>query len=628
MELFKTEDLDIKRAEGIETQAPQDLQPRKRRKQQLMSYLGTLTSDYLKIIYKFHFGKTTAIKKSDLIDVIAEALTFSAVEEFEAWFFALPELTQKIFHEAAFTDYLPIRNLEKKWAVSLLIKSKDYWRVEWKFNPDFHLEFLPVYSYYECPFTAIPGFLRLVLSLWLVPPPYSQLSACRSEKNDPPNSCPWNNSVLISDIYPLLCDALQGILAGVNEADQEKTLRNGFKKSDLNELRSSTGFLPFGMADNAPDSVDLAARFALCICNNKPKRPKDGHEGIRNLVRNFFDAETQFPKKWNPPDRAFLEYNICIDHLSRTPGYYLDDSKKLPASRKVFYDILLYVAQDGSWFDADKLAEHIRITWKNFSFCDPGLERTLKVKAEAYVIDGSTYTHGYEEFHPEGIMHYYLMARPLFKAYCYIFAALGLLEIVQKTPNLVRHYRKKKYPFSPYDSLSAIRITELGLWCLDLTNKRPPKPSQEYHAIADRELLLVTVQGNSLERRVYLDKIGQRLGEDRWRISPASFIAGCTNTKSISDRIARFKALIDPNPAPHWQQLFQKVTDRAGLFGKSRPDMLVYDLPPNLEILEELLRDPELKQISRRVEGRMLAVASKDQKKFFALLNEHGITHF
>jgi len=363
--------------------------------------------------------------------------------------------------------------------------------------------------------------------------------------------------------------------------------------------------------------------------NFKPRRPKDGQDGIKNLVGAFFSEKSLYPKSWIFPDRAYLEYNICIDHLSRTPGYYLENDEMLPPSRKIFEDILTHVARDGNWFDADKLAEYIRISGKSFSFCDQYMEHQLKVKAETFEFDGLSLTPAYnDEFHPNGIMRYYLLVRPLFKAYCYIFAALGLLEITQEMPPLVSSYRKKQYPFSVYDSLKAIRITELGRWCLGLTDKRPPKPVQEYQAIADRELLLVTVQGNSLERRVYLDKIGQHLGENRWRISPASFISGCINKRQIADRIERFKSLIDPNPAPHWEQLFKKILDRAGLFDAKRSDMLLYDLPENRELQEELLRDPEIKRIVRRVEGRMLAIAARDQAKFYTLLGEHGIAHF
>jgi hypothetical protein len=127
---------------------------------------------------------------------------------------------------------------------------------------------------------------------------------------------------------------------------------------------------------------------------------------------------------------------------------------------------------------------------------------------------------------------------------------------------------------------------------------------------------------------VYLDRIGIKLGEDRWRVSPASFISGCESKKQIEDRIARFKKLIDPAPAPHWLELFDKTISRAGLFGRYRNDVLVYNLGANRKIAEELLRDSELKSIAFRAEGGMLIVPLRNQKKFLALLNEHGIASF
>jgi hypothetical protein len=633
----------------IETHPPKDLPLFKNRKQELVRSLAELTVVYLRDVYKFLFGKPSLAKKAELINEIAEALNFSSEEKFRKWFFSFPVITQRVLYLAAFTDYAPIPFMEMEFGQSLLVKNKQFsWKIVWVFNPDFRLDYLPVYNNYSCPVTVIPAFLRAVLCLWLVPPELSNLSACRfSEppalagepaKTNAAPTAPWNNSFVIADAFPLLCDALQNILHDINEADRARITRNGFKKKDINELRTSTGgFLPFNPGGEfTPDSVDLAARFILCMYNYKPRRPNDGQEGIRNLAQTFFCKESPRSQKYYSMDRAYLEYGICIDHLSRTSGYYLDRDEELPASRKIFHDILLYIAADGNWFDADKLAEHIRITGKDFSFCDRYMEKSLKVKADTFAIypidsnEGPINLHCdyYDEFHPDGIMRFYLLARPLFKAYCYIFATLGILEIVQGAAPLVRSYRKKQYPFSSYDSLKAVRVTEFGRWCLDVTDKRPPKPPHEYHAIADRELFLVTVQGNSLERRLYLDKIGQRLGEDRWRISPASFIAGCANIRHLTERIERFKALIDPKPAPHWERLFQKVLDRAGIFDAHRSDMLVYDLPQNQELLEELLQNTELKHIARRVEGRMLAVAAKDQRKFYALLNEHGIAHF
>jgi hypothetical protein len=378
-----------------------------------------------------------------------------------------------------------------------------------------------------------------------------------------------------------------------------------------------------------PSSIDLAARFMLCMKNFKPVRPKDAYDDIRDMVTAFFSDATLYKKYWEPPDRNHLESTVCIDHLTKSPGYYISNYDGFLPSREIFQEILLEIAKDGRRFDADKLAEHIKVTAKRFIFCGVDFEKTLKIRADLLEINGIPYScENYEDFRAYGILRHHLMVKPLLKAYCYIFAALGLLEITQETPPLALTKGTKQLPISPYDSLKTIRVTKFGLWCLGLASEKPPLPRHEYQAIADKELLLVTVQGNSLERTVYLDRIGVKLGEDRWRVSPASFIAGCESKKQIEDRIARFKKLIDPEPAPHWLELFEKALSRTGLFGRYRNDVLVYDLPKDRKLAEELLLDPELKGIAFRAEGGMLLVPAKNQKKFLALLNEHGIASF
>jgi hypothetical protein len=226
------------------------------------------------------------------------------------------------------------------------------------------------------------------------------------------------------------------------------------------------------------------------------------------------------------------------------------------------------------------------------------------------------------------LLRHELLTKPVFKAYCFVSACLGLLEITLKEPPVRRTYRDKQTPLAIYDSLESVRITEFGLWCLDLVKKQPPRPKREYQAIADKELFLVTVQGKSLERTVFLDKIGEKLGENRWRVSPGSFISGCVSTAQIVDRVDRFKRLIDAAPNPHWLGLFKQALDRAGVFGANRVDALVFTLPEDQALSRELLEDGDLRDIAMRAEGRLLVVPVKNQRKFYDLLARHGIANF
>jgi hypothetical protein len=187
-------------------------------------------------------------------------------------------------------------------------------------------------------------------------------------------------------------------------------------------------------------------------------------------------------------------------------------------------------------------------------------------------------------------------------------------------------------PISVFDGLKTVKITELGRWCLGISSSPPEFKKSKYEAIADSELFLVTVRGRSLERTLFLDSIGEKLGADRWRINPGTFISGCENKAQIEERINKFHALIESNPAPHWESLFDTVRDRADFFNKCVVDAIVYKLPSDdksrRETVSELLADPELRAIAMRAEGGMLVVPRRNEKRFYALLSAHGAAHF
>jgi hypothetical protein len=592
---------------------------------ELVDALNVIHIDGLKSLYSQFFGKLDGLpKKAELVRLIAQALSFSTKMSFCAWFNALPDLTQRLIHVTFYEEYVALKPLEMDLGISIVRKEKQYWQEEWHFFKEHKLSFFPIHLCNDQPCTSLPRFLRLIVEPWF-PSRQVSLDDCLAAQ---PVAPVWDNSSAAPDSLPLVYDALCEQLEVSTLGDMEKNVRKGFGKKECVNLRKATGFAPFPAEMPAPDSVDLVARFVLIMSSFKPKRPDDGQEGIRALVSAFFSETTQYPSLQTPPDRHYLEYSMLLEHFSTT--YLSVNSKEMPSARAVFRDLLHKIAADGRCFDANKLAGFIKRSGKAFCINDFGRDRDLRLNAESITVNELTYSISSHEtaFSPQYTLHFPLLVRPLFKAYCYLFASLGLLEITQMQPALARAHRGSATPISPYDSLATIRVTAFGRWCLGLTEERPVKPAQQYEAIADKELFLVTVKGSSLERTLYLDHIGVKLGEDRWRVSPATFISGCVNQHQIEDRIKRFKALIDPKPAPHWTQLFEKLLSRAGLFDTPRDDVLVYNLPEDRESSEELLRDPALKHIAFRAEGRLLVVPTGKERAFFALLAEHGIAHF
>jgi hypothetical protein len=635
----------------IKTRTPPDLPDRKQRIKDMRQYLIQSNTEDLKKYYPLFFGfKAKNLNKNDLVAELAKASSFDSETAFREWFFKLPVLTQNLLYRLAFDFYVPVQFLEHEFGLSLVrVDSEPYWRKRWVFHSELGLQFLNIYDLYEEAFTVLHYVIRKPLTDWLVPPPELSLENCAvgnaangSADSGGAFNPAWENSIGITLSLPLLYDAMAELFRLMRPPDSPYRCLRGFKKKDLDKLRTSSGLKPFDVpaseakaADLVPDSTDLTARFLLSMHNFSIARPKDSQNAIKTLVSNFFGEKSLYKGYVNPPDRHSLEYNVLFDHVSKTSDYSLKYEGGLPYSRKIFLDTLVFCARDGRAFDADKVSRQIFRTLQNFSFYHNDIARYLKYRADKIITDEQTYTVSrYDEFYPNGGLEYYLLTAPLFKAYCYLFAALGLLEITQQSPPLRRIQNEKKRPLSPYDSLKTFRVTEFGQWCLGLTKKRPEPPKIEYQAIADKELLLVTVQGNSLERSIYLDKIGRRLGSradsgtERWRISPDSFIEGCSDITQIHERVNKFRDLIDPEPAPHWLGLFDKVVNRAGLFDANLDDMLVYPLPAERNLVEELLEDREFRSLVHRAEGGLIVVPEKNWRKLVEVLKKHGIAVF
>ncbi|MDR1636908.1 MAG: hypothetical protein LBR93_06185 [Treponema sp.] len=655
----------MKNIAEIKTRISPNLSNRKQRISELKENLTRLAMEDLRMYYLLFLGeKPKGLNKTSMLSALSIAMAFKDEKTFRDWFFSLPVFTRSLLHRLSFDNYVPVEKLEKEFDLSLAHQSSTYyWEEKWAFHEELGIGFLHIYTQYDKAFVVLPQILRMILIDWLVPPPDFSIESCVFS-GDAAGTV-WDNSGGVIDSLPLLCEALADFFGRMKPPESPFRYIRGFKKNDVEGLRASSAFKPFDVpafpaeaenpkargrpsaglksGDLVPESVDLTARFLLAMKNFSITRPKDAQDEVKKLVSAFFSDKSQYKDYVNPPDRHSLEFNVLFDHISKPSEYSLRYEGELPYSRKIFRDIITFCAKDGGTFDADKVARFIYRSAQYFSFYFNDTERYLKYRANSITVDGTTFSSRYNsDFYPTGVLQYHLLTAPLLKAYCYLFAALGLLEISQAAPPLPRVQNEKQRPLSPYDSLKSFRVTEFGKWCLGLTEKRPERPKAEYQAIADKELFLVTVQGNSLERTVYLNKIGRRLGgqaekgsgaeagfgTDRWRVSPDSFISGCTDKNQIADRVEKFKALIDPAPAPHWLALFEKALNRAGLFDRPLGDMLVYPLPADRSVAEELLRDTELRSLVHRAEGGLLVVPEKNRKKFFTLLNAHGIAVF
>jgi hypothetical protein len=216
-----------------------------------------------------------------------------------------------------------------------------------------------------------------------------------------------------------------------------------------------------------------------------------------------------------------------------------------------------------------------------------------------------------------------MLGLPLFKGYLYLFALLGLVEITEKEPPKPLWYKDKAKIISNYDGLDMIRFTKLGAYCLDLVNTYETVSQNSYEAIADKDLLLVTFRGKSLEHKLFLKQVGIPLGPDRFHLDETSFIQGCSSYREVEARIDRFKDLIEAEPSPRWKEFFKRLKARSELLKKPEIAML-FDLNEADPEVLALLKNEKVRPLYKLVEGNKIIVLLKDQKKFLNVAKTLG----
>jgi hypothetical protein len=599
----------------------------------------SLTLDTANNLYQNFFGKGMHGKfKSEKIDNAINDFLFTAAGSFDKWFSLRPSDARKILYVVAFEEFIDIKTLEEVLNIKIgLVKEK--WGRRYFLDPVYNLAFLSVFEIDDDSYcVGMKPLYRSSILPQFIPPPEALLESCVCD--EAPGATLYNSSTEIAEAVPLFCEALNEVLANWT---QDKNIRRAFAKKTVNNLYAASGFRPFpfetekALATYSPQAADILAHFLLFMTEfrilPKVENPAEFLRGFLKQFQGSMTAKNNNDRYWTS---EMIEFNMFFGHLVKTsmPAYSQKKAGNIHSLRDTLMICLYAIAKDGRTFDAGALLKQLKYSGKQLSFFSENELRYLKIRADELHIFGERITkrRSWEDICPVNRLCFDFTEKPLFFGYLYVCACLGILEITQAQPPLVCQRGDKKLPISIFDSLKTVKITEFGRWCLGLSSEPPAMEKSKYEAIADNELFLVTVRGKSLERTIFLDRIGEKLGTDRWRVNSSTFISGCENKAQIEDRIKKFHGLIEENPAPHWEKLFKTVLERTTFLDNQRFSAIVYrlpfDTPARREASTEILADPELRGVAMRAEGGLLVVPYEDERHFYALLAAHGIAHF
>jgi len=566
-------------------------------------------------------------KKADLVTILLYHLHFKGKETvFKAGFDSLPRYLSRAVMDAAFQGYVPVKTIAPLADQPILVKDEpSYYRYtnHEEINPNLRLGFFSLYRKSGVELLFLKEPFRYLFSRRLPKPERYGLSPLREEL-----SPGWDTIHTLSESMPLMLEGLGAMLANANS--REKILRRGLQKKDLKELRRASAFPEFPIAGKyGADPVNLIARFLMIDPDTFLfSRTKDVRDHIRLILKTFLeDPPSGKVTNYYCALGSNYEFSALATWLSRKPGYVRYDTvDPFPPCRILFRQFLTIAAKSGSWYSVDEVSESTRMQDLPFTLSHyKDFPHEIHMKGdELRLPEGILHSDAWEPFFtPDQFLEYFLIVKPVLKAYCYLMASLGILQIREAEPDKPVTVKGECIPVSPYDGLTYIRITPFGAWCLGVSADKPALAAIEYEAIADKELPLVTYRGKSLECRAFLELVGAPLGGERFRSTEGSFIRGCKDPKEIEKRIGTFKRLICPKPAPTWLRLFDRVRQGARLF-HAIEECVMIRLPADQEIRHLFMEDPRISKLVTRAEGGRIVVRSADYGKLRKALAEHG----
>ena len=580
----------------------------------LSSDLEVFSTEELTAVYDCLAGKKPNFKnKPELRKQVAGLLDFKEQEEFGLFFGSLPLYLQETIQQGSFDHFLDIRTLQTpvEEPLIIMVKKRYAYYETIDINPALRLGIFAAISKFEL--RLHPVFVTY-FRLWLPTPPEHMLQPLAESEGSL-----WSDHRQISEVIPLLVEAASQLL---KTKVRDDVYRKGLLKGNIKRLRASCALEPFPIASSyGLDPIELFVQILTHLELKTVKRPDDGEAYIKTLVQRFFFE----PKT---PTRGLIgseiEFHCLLKQFSRTKYAYSVEIRN--RARNDMKELLQKMYADGHWFSVDNLFQSFIAQGNNFFFWNNDvLTRVLHMRGDSVETEYGPYVPGpYDKgFHAQGMLRQLLFEKPLFKAYCYLFAVLGLVEITEKPVPLILNKNGKMHPLTPYEGLSSMKVTPFGARCLYFTDERPEAKKQKFETIADSKLLLVTFRGLSLERRLFLEQIGDPMGTDRYKISEVSFIRGCANPSEIQSRIERFKKLIEPNPSERWLAFFSMIEQRSTLFSRGE-SVLLYTFPDDAAIRNMFAIHPAFRKIIIRAEGNRVVIKRKEQALFKKLLAEHG----
>ena len=214
---------------------------------------------------------------------------------------------------------------------------------------------------------------------------------------------------------------------------------------------------------------------------------------------------------------------------------------------------------------------------------------------------------------------------PMLRAFFFLAASLGLVEIGYNLPVNENIQRPKRDYLSRFDGLQYVRLTELGAYVTGKTKKYTSAKQKQASAVftLDETRLLLTMEGDDPIAALTLEKMLERVGSGRYMMTFESLFKDCRSKRDVQQKISLFRKTICKKPPKIWLDFFAGALLRVNPLAPE-PGLRVFTINQDEELLQLLASAPDITPLIFKVEGLRIAVRKTDISTLTSRLKKHG----
>lgn len=212
---------------------------------------------------------------------------------------------------------------------------------------------------------------------------------------------------------------------------------------------------------------------------------------------------------------------------------------------------------------------------------------------------------------------------PFIKSILFILSAFGVLEIYYDLPSENNALYLKHGYLSKYDGLKAIKLTNFGKYVLNRQEKYDFKEEEEGEAILEDDRLIVTILGDSPVKVLFLESIGIKIADNKFKITQESFLKKVSSKKNLFEKIDEFKKKIQSDFNDLWKKFFEELLKKMESV-QFMPEYRVLKLEQDKNLINIITKDRRLSNIILKAENFHILIKEEDIEKLVDVLKENG----